>query len=91
MAILVAKFRLPNYSDAMISDFKHLLEKIQQLADMAALLRRENADLRQQATTLQLHNAELSRRMQEAHERVLAVMRRLPQEDAATIDLEESQ
>lgn len=62
----------------MISDFKHLLEKIQQLADMTALLRRENADLRQQAATLQLHNAELASRMQDAHERVLAVMRRLP-------------
>ena len=87
----VAKFRLPNYSSAMISDFKHLLEKIQQLADLSMSLRRENADLRHQAVALQADNDALAQRMREAHERVLALVQRLPPEDAAAIPIEESE
>jgi cell division protein ZapB len=73
----------------MISDFKHLLEKVQQLAELSASLRRENADLRHRTVSLQADNAQLTQRMQEAHERVVAVMRRLPQEASTDISTEE--
>ena len=89
--IRVAQFRLPNYSSAMISDFKHLLEKIQQLAALSMSLRRENADLRLQVAGLQADNAALSQRMQEAHEKVVAVMHRLPQEASTAIQPEDTE
>ena len=75
----------------MISDFKHLLEKIQQLAELSMSLRRENADLRHQVASLQVDNADLAQRMQEAHEKVVAVMRRLPQEAAAITHPEDTE
>jgi cell division protein ZapB len=87
----VAKFRSPNYSVAMISDFKHLLEKIQQLADLSSSLRRENADLRHHAVALQADNDALAQRMREAHERVQAIMQRLPPEDVPAVDPEETE
>ena len=75
----------------MISDFKHLLEKIQQLADLSMSLRRENADLRHRVVALQVDNTVLAQRMREAHERVQAVMQRLPSNEAAAFDPEESE
>lgn len=75
----------------MISDFKHLLEKIQQLADLSTLLRRENADLRHQVVALQADNTLLAQRMSEAHKRVEALMQRLPSEQSAAFDPEESE
>ena len=75
----------------MISEFKHLLEKIQQLADLSASLRLENADLRHQALTLQADNTVLAQRMREAHERVQAVLQRLPSDVLPTVQSEESE
>lgn len=85
----VAQFPRPNYSSAMISDFKLLLEKIQQLADLSASLRRENADLRHQSARLQADNAELAQRMQEAHERIVTVMAQLPDQSVTDDNSEE--
>ncbi|CAL60903.1 Hypothetical protein HEAR0709 [Herminiimonas arsenicoxydans] len=67
-----------NYSDDMISDFHQLSEKISQLADLTQSLRSENADLRIKSIALAAENAELTRRMQEAHERVAALLEKIP-------------
>ena len=56
----------------MITDFHNLSAKISQLADLTQSLRSENADLRIKSAALAAENAELTRRMQEAHERVAA-------------------
>lgn len=71
-----------HYSTGMISEFSQLSQKIGQLAEQSASLRRENAELRQYAISLGAENAELHRRMQQAHERVAAVIARLPAEPA---------
>ena len=52
--------------------------KIDQLAELAQSLRRENADLRLNAATLITENADLSRRMQEAYQRVSALLEKIP-------------
>lgn len=62
----------------MISDFLQLSDKINQLAELAVSLRRENADLRLNVAALAAENADLSRRMQEAHERVAALLDQIP-------------
>lgn len=67
-----------NYSDDMISDFHQLSEKISQLAALTQSLRSENADLRLKSVALAAENAELARRMQEAHERVAALLESIP-------------
>ncbi|HSY29349.1 MAG TPA: DUF904 domain-containing protein [Burkholderiaceae bacterium] len=66
----------------MISDFNQLSEKIGQLAEMAQTLRRENADLRLHALALAGENADLQRRIEEAHQRVTALLERIPAPDA---------
>jgi len=58
----------------MISDFQQLSEKIDELAALAQSLRRENADLRLTMAALAAENADLSKRMQEAHQRVSALL-----------------
>lgn len=75
----------------MISDFKHLLEKIQHLADLSAALRRENAELRHHAVALQTDNDALAQRIRDAHDRIQVVMQRLPPEEVAAVDTEESE
>lgn len=67
-----------HYSGEMISDFQQLSEKIDELAALAQSLRRENADLRLTMTALAAENADLSRRMQEAHQRVSALLENMP-------------
>jgi cell division protein ZapB len=62
----------------MISDFHQLSEKISKLAELANALRRENADLRLDLATLAAENADLSRRMLEAHQRVSALLDKIP-------------
>ena len=62
----------------MIPDFHQLSEKIAQLAELAQSLRRENADLRLKSALVAAENAELSKRMQEAHERVAALLDQIP-------------
>ena len=62
----------------MIPDFHQLAEKIAQLAELAQSLRRENADLRLKSALVAAENAELSKRMQEAHQRVAALLDQIP-------------
>jgi len=62
----------------MISDFNQLSEKISRLAEMTRALRRENADLRLNAANLVAENANLQHRIEEAHQRVTALLERIP-------------
>ncbi|GGI54037.1 hypothetical protein GCM10011430_12110 [Oxalicibacterium solurbis] len=66
------------YSDEMISDFQELSEKISQLAAMTQALRSENAELRMRAVSLEAENTELAHRMQQAHDRVAALLEKIP-------------
>jgi cell division protein ZapB len=75
---LLTEISLQHYSDEMISDFHQLYEKISQLAELAQSLRRENAELRLNAAALVAENAALSKRMQEAHLRVTALLDKIP-------------
>jgi cell division protein ZapB len=75
---LLTEIRLHYYSGGMISDFHQLYEKISQLAELAHSLRRENAELRLNAAALVAENAALSKRMQEAHLRVTALLDKIP-------------
>ncbi|RQO33947.1 DUF904 domain-containing protein [Herminiimonas sp. KBW02] len=65
----------------MITDFHNLSAKISQLADLTQSLRSENADLRIKSAALAAENAELTRRMQEAHERVAALLAKIPAQE----------
>lgn len=78
----MTEIRLHHYSGGMISDFNQLSEKIGQLAEMAQTLRRENASLRLHALALAGENADLLRRIEEAHQRVTALLERIPAPDA---------
>lgn len=71
-------FHSRHYSDGMISDFDQLSEKIRQLAELTQSLRRENADLRLQASALAAENIELAQRMQQAHQRVSRLLETIP-------------
>ena len=62
----------------MISDFNQLSEKISHLAEMTRALRRENAELRLNAANLEAENASLLQRIEEAHQRVTALLERIP-------------
>ena len=73
---------MQHYSVGMISDFNQLSEKIGQLAEMAQTLRRENAALRLNAVALAAENADLLQRIEEAHQRVSALLERIPVPDA---------
>ena len=72
---------MPYYSDAMISDIHQLSEKIVKLAELAQSLRRENADLRLQLASLTTENTDLSRRIEEAYNRVSALLDKIPAAD----------
>lgn len=74
----MTEIRRSYYSGGMISDFHQLSEKISQLAELASALRRENADLRLDLATLASENADLSKRMLEAHQRVAALLDKMP-------------
>jgi cell division protein ZapB len=69
---------LPHYSDGMNSEFDLLSEKINGLAELAHALRRENAELRLKIAEMTAENSELSKRMLEAHQRVSALLEKLP-------------
>lgn len=62
----------------MISEFHQLSEKISQLAELTQSLRRENADLRMSIAALGAENAELLGRIEEAYQRVAALLEKLP-------------
>jgi FtsZ-binding cell division protein ZapB len=74
----LTEIHLHHYSGGMISEFHLLSEKINQLAELTRSLRRENADLRLNTAALAIENAELSRRMQQAHQRVSALLKKIP-------------
>jgi cell division protein ZapB len=86
----LTQIRLRLYSGAMIADFNLLSEKIDRLAALTALLRRENAELRLQTVALSADNAALANRMQDAQQRVAALISRLPADTAADHDIEAS-
>jgi cell division protein ZapB len=62
----------------MISDFQELSDKIDQLAEMTAALRRENAQLRQANAALVVENMGYQRRLSEASVRVEALLEQIP-------------
>jgi FtsZ-binding cell division protein ZapB len=62
----------------MISDFHDLYGKIGQLAELAQSLRSDCADLRARSLALEAENTELARRMQQAHERISALLEKMP-------------
>jgi hypothetical protein len=62
----------------MISEFHQLSGKVVQLAELADSLRRENAELRLSVASLTAENAELARRIEEAHRRVSALLDKIP-------------
>ncbi|MGB6054353.1 MAG: DUF904 domain-containing protein [Burkholderiaceae bacterium] len=66
----------------MISDFDQLAEKVAQLAALAQALRRENSELRLQATALAADNADLAARIEQAQQRLSALLASIPAETA---------
>jgi cell division protein ZapB len=62
----------------MISEFDLLSDKISKLVQLAQSLRQQNAELRQQIEALSADKASLAARMNEAHDRVVAVLEQLP-------------
>ncbi|WP_423680070.1 DUF904 domain-containing protein [Undibacterium sp. WLHG33] len=64
----------------MISDFELLAEKVAKLAELAHALRVENAALRNEVTALTTQNQDAKERMQQAHERITALLMQLPAE-----------
>ena len=71
--------RLQPYSGGMISDFQELSDKIDLLAEMTHALRRENAYLRQANASLGAANAQYVQRMDEAQQRVAALLEKIPE------------
>ncbi|MCH8619754.1 DUF904 domain-containing protein [Undibacterium sp. TS12] len=64
----------------MISEFELLAEKVTRLSELAHALRSENARLRNEVTSVTTQNADLQHRMQQAHDRVSALLAQLPAE-----------
>lgn len=69
---------LRHYSGGMISDFQQLSAKVSELAALAQSLRLENTVLRQAAVVLAAENAELARKMEEAHRRLAVLLESIP-------------
>lgn len=67
-----------HYSDDMTSEFDQLFDKIGQLASLTQALRQENADLRRAVASLSAENADLAGRMDQAHQRVTALLEKIP-------------
>lgn len=74
----MTKIPLEHYSGSMISDFQLLSEKINELAELTQSLRRENAELRRHSIALAAENADLARRMEEAQQRLIALLEKIP-------------
>jgi cell division protein ZapB len=71
----------PNtHKHMMISDFELLAEKVAKLAELTHALRVENAALRNEVTALTTQNQDVRERMQQAHERITALLAQLPAE-----------
>jgi cell division protein ZapB len=75
---LLTEIPLQHYSGEMISEFHQLSEKIVQVSEMAQSLRRENADLRLTIATLTAENTDLAKRIEEAYQRVSALLDKIP-------------
>lgn len=75
---LLTEIPLRHYSGGMGSEFLQLSEKISQLAELAQSLRRENAELRLTIAALTAENADLDKRIKEAHQRVSALLDKIP-------------
>jgi len=65
----------------MIAEFKELSDKIDRLAEMAASLRRENAQLRQANAMLSAENVAFMDRLTQAQTRVEALLAKIPADD----------
>lgn len=74
----MTEIHLRHYSDRMNSEFNLLSEKIDKLAEMAQALRRENAQLRLKITAMSSENTILTAKIQQAHQRVSALLDQLP-------------
>lgn len=72
----------------MISDFELLSDKVASLAALTQALRIENAGLRHEMAALTAQNLEMQQRMQQAHDRVAALLTQLPAESTTTDDEE---
>ena len=66
----------------MISEFLSLSVKIDRLAEMTTSLRRENALLRQANAVLRSENGAYQELVAKAHDRVTALLEKLPVPDA---------
>ncbi|GGY63631.1 hypothetical protein OU994_27260 [Pseudoduganella sp. SL102] len=75
----------------MIADFQELSDKIEQLAELALSLRRENAQLRQANAALVAENLGYQKRLAEAHARVSALLEHIPPLETATPEQEDLQ
>jgi cell division protein ZapB len=62
----------------MNAEFQQLAKKIDQIAGLVQTLRKENAGLRKQLDELTTTNAELTERIQQAHERVSVMLNNAP-------------
>jgi cell division protein ZapB len=63
----------------MISEFHSLSEKVGRLAALTQSLRQENADLRRHLSSLDNDKEALTKRMDEAHRRIAALLEKLPE------------
>lgn len=75
---LLTEIHLQHYSDRMNSEFNALSEKIDKLAELTQFLRRENAELRLKIAAMSSENAILTAKMQQAHQRVSALLEQIP-------------
>ncbi|QJQ07458.1 DUF904 domain-containing protein [Undibacterium piscinae] len=67
----------------MISEFELLANKVDSLAELAHALRIENAELRRNSAQLLAENVDMHQRMSQAHERVAALLEKMPAEDSS--------
>jgi cell division protein ZapB len=62
----------------MNSEFQQLAQKVDQLASLARTMRAENTELRLKIAELTSENAKLTERVRSAHDRVTAILEKLP-------------
>ena len=75
----------------MSNEFHRLAEKAAQLAALTQSLRSENAQLRLNVTALTTEKTELLRRMDEAQQRIVALLEKLPAAIPTTPDVNEEE
>ena len=73
----------------MISEFEILADKVERLASLTHALRLENVELRRNAVNLAAENKDMQLRMQEAYQRVAALLAQLPDKNANDDDADE--